>query len=282
MTTEAEQQPVVVGIDGSETALGAAQWAAAFAAGHALPLTLLHAASRFDLHADTAADEALSVAETAVRSAHPGLQIHTVTVRGPVATVLGEASAAARLLAVGTGWDDGGVLGGHVVRITHRAQCPVLVWRAPVATRTGKPLPVVVGVDDSEASSRALSEAFGIAGSLHAQLTVAHMWELDAAVGMGDLGGQGNMDWPLLEVLQNQQRQRVDALVAPLARKHPNAHITTEFEDTSPAKGLVELSRQSQLVVVGSHGRGRIADVILGSVSQNLIQHAECPVLVVR
>jgi nucleotide-binding universal stress UspA family protein len=36
------------------------------------------------------------------------------------------------------------------------------------------------------------------------------------------------------------------------------------------------------LVVVGSHGSGRIGDVLLGSVSQNLIHHAECPVLVVR
>jgi nucleotide-binding universal stress UspA family protein len=54
------------------------------------------------------------------------------------------------------------------------------------------------------------------------------------------------------------------------------------FQDVSPAKGLTELSREAQLVVVGSHGRGRIADAVLGSVSQNLIHHAECPVLVVR
>jgi nucleotide-binding universal stress UspA family protein len=54
------------------------------------------------------------------------------------------------------------------------------------------------------------------------------------------------------------------------------------FQDVSPAKGLTDLSREAQLVVVGSHGRGKLADAIFGSVSQNLIHHAECAVLVVR
>ena len=71
-------------------------------------------------------------------------------------------------------------------------------------------------------------------------------------------------------------------MVAPLARKYPNAHVTKVFQDVSPTKGLTELSREAQLVVVGSHGRGRLADSILGSVSQSVIHHAECSVLVVR
>ncbi len=302
MTTAADQPAVVVGIDGTEAALGAARWAAEFAAGHALPLTLVHAIPRLDWHfagsearsqagpetgtdvsADRGAhgDSVLAAAETAVRSAHPDLAITTAAVKGSVATVLADASADARLLVVGTGADHR-ALGGHVVRITHRTQCPVLVWRAPSAKRTGKPLPVVVGVDESEEATRALAEAFDVARALHASLTVAHMWEIDAAVGMGDLGGQGNMDWPLLKMLQTQQRQQMDELVKPFARKYPNAHVNRVFEDVSPAKGLTDLSREAQLVVVGTHGRGRLADALLGSVSQNLIHHAECPVLVVR
>jgi nucleotide-binding universal stress UspA family protein len=168
------------------------------------------------------------------------------------------------------------------VKIAHRTHCPLVVWRKPVARRTGKPLPVVVGIDESDDSTRALAEAFDIAGALHAPLMVVHMWEIGAAVGMGDLGGQGNMDWKLLDVLQSQQRQRMDELVAPLARQYRNAHVDKVFQDVSPAKGLADLSREAQLVVVGSHGRGKLADAIFGSVSQNLIHHAECPVLVVR
>jgi len=293
MTTAANQPDVVAGIDGSDTALGGARWAAEFATRHALPLTLLHATPRLDWHfvrADqpaerdrsTDADSVLAAAETAVRSTYPDLVIRTLAVKGAVATALADASQSARLLVVGTGAADHRALGGHAVRIAHRTHCPVVVWRHPVARRTGKPLPVVVGVDESDESARALAEAFDIAGMLHAPLTVVHMWEIGAAVGMGDLGGQGLMDWELLDLLQSRQRQRMDELVAPFARKYRNAHVTKVFQDISPTKGLTDLSQEAQLVVVGSHGRGKLADSLLGSVSQNLIHHAECPVLVVR
>ena len=293
MTSAAEQSSIVVGIDGSDTALGGAQWAAEIATRRSLPLTLLHAIPRFDWHFAGAdpdvvrdggsdGDTVLAAAETAVGSAHPDLAVRTTTNKGAVATVLADASQSARLVVVGAGAADHRTLGGHAVRITQRAQCPVVVWRTAVARRTGKPLPVIVGIDESEQSNRALAEAFDIAAVLHAPLTVVHMWEIGAAVGMGDLGGQGAMDWQLLDLLQSRQRHRMDELVEPLARQYRNAHVTKVFQDISPAKGLTELSREAQLVVVGSHGRGKLADSILGSVSQNVTQHAECPVLVVR
>ncbi|HYO01835.1 MAG TPA: universal stress protein [Mycobacterium sp.] len=289
-TDVADGQPVVVGIDGSDTALAAAQWAAEYAAKSASPLVLLHAVARLDWHflaeapapavdGDNTADSVLGAAEAAVRAAHPDLDVRSATVKKSVAGALQDASDGARLLVMGTG-TDGGVLGRHVVRIAHRAMCPVLVWRAPVAHRTGKPLPVVVGIDESEDSLRALTVAFDTAHVLHAPLTVVHMWEIGAAVGLGY--SQGLMDWQLLDLLQTQQRQRMDELVAPFARKYPNAHVNEIFRDISPAKGLRELSGDAQLVVVGSHGSGRIATSTLGSVSQNVIHHAECPVLVVR
>ncbi|MGI9124586.1 MAG: universal stress protein [Mycobacterium sp.] len=293
MTVEANQSGVVAGVDGSDTALGGARWAAEFAAARALPLTLLHAVPRLDLHfTDDAVppelgtrsdgDQVLADAATAVRAVHPDLEIRTVSVKGAIKSALADASQAARLVVVGAGAGNHRALGGHAARIAQHAGCPVVVWRAPLAKRTGKPLPIVVGIDESDASTRTLAEAFEVARALHAQLTVAHMWDIGAAVGMGDLGGQGNMDWQLLEVLQTRQRQRMEELVEPFARKYPNAHVSKVFEDLSPAKGLTDLSGQAQLVVVGSHGRGKLVDSILGSVSQNLIHHAECPVMVVR
>ena len=291
--TIAEQAAVVVGIDGSDTALGGARWAAEYAVKHSLPLTLLHVVPRLDWHFTGAqhhadgpdGDGLLAAAADAVRSTHPDLPLRTEAVRGAVAAALVDAAQSASLLVVGKGSADhprSSVLGSHALKVAHRAGCPVLVWRSSPVNRTGKPLPVVVGVDESDASRRALEEAFDIARLLHAHLTVAHMWEIAAAVGMGDLGGQGNMDWPLLETLEGRQRRRMDELVDPLAAKHPGAHAIKVFRDATPAKGLTDLSREAQLVVVGSHGRGRVADALLGSVSQNLIHHAECPVLVVR
>jgi len=293
VNTAADQPAVVAGIDGSEAALGAARWAAEFATRAALPLTLLHAVRKLDLHflgpgataelgAAPDGDSVLAAAEQAVRSKHPDLEIRMVAVKDAVATALAEATPSARLVVVGTGDSDHRVLGGQALRIVHRAECPVVVWRPPLAKRTGKPLPVVVGIDESDRSDHALAEAFDIARTLRAPLTVVHMWEIGAAVGMGDLGGQGNMDWPLLKMLESRQRQRMDELVAPLAAKYPNAHVNKVFQDISPAKGLADLSREAQLLVVGSHGRGKLSDAILGTVSQNLVHHAECPVLVVR
>lgn len=293
MNTAADQPSVVAGIDGSDAALGAARWAAEFAARAGLPLALVHAVPKLDFHflgagppaelgAAPDGDSVLAAAERAVRAKHPDLAIRTMAVKGAVATALAEAVPSARLVVVGAGSSDHRVLGGQALRIVHRAECPVVVWRPPLAKRTGKPLPVVVGIDESDRSDHALAEAFDVARTLHAPLTVVHMWEIGAAVGMGDLGGQGNMDWQLLKMLESQQRQRMGELVAPLAAKYPNAHVNKVFQDVSPAKGLTDLSREAQLVVVGSHGRGKLADAILGTVSQSLVHHAECPVLVVR
>ncbi|CAN5579955.1 universal stress protein [soil metagenome] len=281
---------IVVGIDGSEAALGAARWAADFAAKSAAPLVLLHAVPRLDWHFTTGApeisaddadaDAVLAAAEAAVRSTRPDVGVQTVVVKKSVTAALQDASEDARLVVVGAGSDERRMLGGHAIRIAHGALCPVLAWRQPMARRTGKPLPVVVGIDESEGSNRALDAAFDVAHALGAPLTVVHMWEITAAVGLGY--SQGLMDWKLLDMLQTQQRQRMDELVAPYAHKYPNAHVTEVFRDLSPAKGLTELSGDAQLVVVGSHGSGGIVESTLGSVSQSVLHHAECPVLIVR
>jgi nucleotide-binding universal stress UspA family protein len=156
----------------------------------------------------------------------------------------------------------------------------VLVWRRSSATRIGEPLPVVVGVDESENSMRALAGAFECADNLGAPLTVAHMWETGAAVGLGY--GEGPVDWNLLHLMKSNQEQKLDELVAPLRARFPGAHVNKVYTETGPAKGLKELSQSAQLVVVGSHGHGKLAGTVLGSVSQSLIHHADCSVLVVR
>lgn len=281
------EKTVVVGVDGSDSALGAALWAAGLADKWALPLTLLHSVPKLEWHFSTTPappldppSDPLSAARDAVHSHNANLEVRTLSVRGAVAAALEDASDSARILVVGSGATDHRALGGHVVRVMHRAHCPVAVWRQPVAKRTGKPLPVVVGIDESDDSARALAAAFDVAGALHAPLSVVHMWEIGAAVGLGY--SQGLMDWKLLGVLQSQQRQKMDELVAPFLRDYANAHVNKVFQDISPAKGLTELSGEAQLVVVGSHGSGRLAETALGSVSQNVVHHAECPVLVVR
>ena len=144
--------------------LGGARWAAKFASAHALPLTLLHVIPRMDWHFTDAhppttldrsaeGDAAPAAVETAVRSEYPDLELRAEPVKGSVISVLKEASARP-----GFSWWVAApatiACCGHAVRIAHRAVCPVVIWRQPLAKRTGKPLPVIVGVDESDGSTR--------------------------------------------------------------------------------------------------------------------------------
>ncbi|ORM33443.1 universal stress protein [Williamsia sp. 1135] len=287
---------VVVGIDGSEAALGAARWAADFAAKSGSPLQLLHAIPRLEWYfanamvfspdalADelaTDGDKKLDVAEAEIRASHPELPVTRRIVNEAAAKAFAVASDTARLIVIGSHWSSAAsdlILGGHVIRIVNQATCPVLVWRETEATRTGKPLPVVVGVDESDNSLRALRAAFATAEVLGAPLTVAHMWETGAAVGLGY--GEGPVDWNLLHLLQSTQEEKLNEIVAPLRKEFPGAHVHKVYTDVGPAKGLKDLSKEAQLVVVGSKGHGKLSGAILGSVSQSLIHHAECSVLV--
>jgi nucleotide-binding universal stress UspA family protein len=299
MSTDASNAPaIVVGIDGSEAALGAARWAADYAAASDSPLLLFHAIPRIDwyfanamvftpeaLAAELAEEgrKKLDEAEAAIRPGHGELVIHRQIVNEAVGSAFAKISATAQLIVIGSHWTSAAsdlILGGHVIRIVNNANCPVLVWRRSSATPTGAPLPVVVGVDESENSMRALEAAFECADNLGAPLTVAHMWETGAAVGLGY--GEGPVDWNLLHLMKSNQEQKLDELVAPLRARFPGAHVNKVYTETGPAKGLKELSQSAQLVVVGSHGHGKLAGTVLGSVSQSLIHHADCSVLVVR
>jgi nucleotide-binding universal stress UspA family protein len=70
--------------------------------------------------------------------------------------------------------------------------------------------------------------------------------------------------------------------VAGLSDDHPDLTITKRVVRGRPAHTLIDHSRIAQLVVVGAKGRGRFAGLPLGSVSQALLRHADCPVAVVR
>jgi len=291
---------VTVGVDESDEALGAVAWAARYADAANTGLRLVHAIAPVEWMFGAAvafspeglgaklsqhADEVLARATTTAREAAPGLSVQTqVLDGGAVAEALAQAAADSLLLVIAAGSAGGGLreamLGGHVTRTVLSSPVPVVVWRAPEATRTGPPLPVAVGVDESEPAERAVRAAFAAAAVLRAPVQVAHMWETGAAVGLGY--GEGPTDWPLEHVLKAEQEQQITALVAPVATDFPHVHQVEVRTDTTPIKGLTEVSGSAQLLVVGSRGRGRLAGAVLGSVSQALLHHARCPLLVVH
>ncbi|MBA3528414.1 MAG: universal stress protein [Propionibacteriaceae bacterium] len=74
----------------------------------------------------------------------------------------------------------------------------------------------------------------------------------------------------------------LERFIADLDERTPAVDARTSFEQGNPAKVLTERSKQADLLVVGSRGHGGFAGMLLGSVSQHLVAHADCPVVVVR
>ena len=76
------------------------------------------------------------------------------------------------------------------------------------------------------------------------------------------------------------ERRSFDELVAVWRQKHPELDISAEAVVEHPAAALVEASKEAQLLVVGTRGRGAVAGMVLGSVSQHLLRHSACTVAV--
>ncbi len=137
---------------------------------------------------------------------------------------------------------------------------------------------VVVGYDGSEVSRRAMAFATEEAHIRGVPLQVVTAWDQP----MVDLGmGAGSVvDPDLSQVIENRAGE-VAAEGAELARKS-GLEVSTGVVTGPAAAALVELSRDADLIVVGSHRRQMMADLLLGGVSRQVATHAACPVVVVR
>lgn len=137
---------------------------------------------------------------------------------------------------------------------------------------------IVVGVDGSDTSRRALRWAAEEAKAHHAELHVVHAWEVPApgaAVGLGRVtaaaDGQRDVAETLLrDVITEELGASPPERVRPTIGRGPAATI------------LLEAARGADLLVVGSRGLGGFAGLLLGSVSSKVVHYAACPVVIVR
>jgi nucleotide-binding universal stress UspA family protein len=136
---------------------------------------------------------------------------------------------------------------------------------------------IVVGVDGSESSQRALEWAAEEARLRGAALKVVHAWF--------DLFVAGYFVAPAVyehAALEEAAREILEKAVASIPDGSPDLQLEPVLVHGRPEAVLLHASETADMVVVGSRGRGGIAGAVLGSVSQRVVQHAECPVVVVR
>ncbi|MGW7820519.1 universal stress protein [Streptomyces puniciscabiei] len=137
-------------------------------------------------------------------------------------------------------------------------------------------LPIVVGVDGSEPSLRAVDWAAdeAVLRGASLRLVYASLWDRYE----GALLAQ-ELDKPLEEVMA---RDVVGTAEERARRRRPEVQVTTDVLPEEPERGLVRESGSALAVVLGCRDRGGMAEALLGSVSLTVAGHAHCPVIVLR
>lgn len=134
---------------------------------------------------------------------------------------------------------------------------------------------IVAGVDGSSCSKLALKWASRQAELTGLPLSVVVAWEFPASYGWAP-------PWPADYDPKRDAKALVEDVVDEVLGSAARIGLSTEVIQGNPAVALCEESKRAELVVVGSRGHGEFAGMLLGSVSEFLVTHAHCPVVVVR
>ncbi len=139
---------------------------------------------------------------------------------------------------------------------------------------------VLVGVDGSKPSLDAARYAMGLAEQTGAAMTLVFVVETPQVIPFGPMSGYVTT----APAPSEEHLKRAEALVTELAQERPALAVTTRVELGSPADVLVDLASKLgvDLLVVGARGHNAAQRFLLGSVSDRVMHHAACPVLVVR
>jgi nucleotide-binding universal stress UspA family protein len=134
---------------------------------------------------------------------------------------------------------------------------------------------IVVGVDGSPASVRALQWALEQAEVRGADVEAVVAWDIPTTYGFGPTVREG-------EDLAEAARASLAAAVEKVSATHPSVPVQQLVLRGHPAAVLVGEAKDADLLVVGSRGHGGFVGALLGSVSQHCVHHATGPVVVVR
>ncbi len=292
MSAQAKDYGIIVGVDGSPASNAAVCWAARDAVMRHIPLTLIHMvnpapspwsqAPLLDEFAVWQENEGHRILADALKIARdtgngdPRISIKSELMFSATVPALVKLSKEAELIVVGNNGRGAlarSLVGSTSSALVRHAHCPVAVIRDE-DPRMPHPAqaPVLVGIDGSPASKLATEIAFDEASRRHVNLVAVHAWS-DTEI--FELPG---LDWSAVKA--EEERILAEGL-AGWQERYPDVTVHRLLVCDRPARVLVETSETAQLVVLGSHGRG-FAGMLLGSVSNAVVQSVRMPVIVAR
>lgn len=285
MGTQDIQRSVVVGVDGSGSALRAVRWGAAEAARRQVPLRLVIAFERTRCDVSGKIDgvgevllyrarQRLAEAAEVASQEAPHIELERQLVVGHTRSVLSVEGALADIVVIGDSSTGVGAPAGSVaVGLAVKAPCTVVVVRGPAVSAAAS-LPVVVGVDGTGGDA-AIAFAFAAAASRRVALVAVRTWS-DLAV-EPEIAAQ--LDW---DTIETGARQLLSGQLDGWAQKYPDVPVELVITRDRPAQALLQQAGRAQLLVIGAGGRGNYAGLLLGSVTHALLHRSPCPLAVVR
>lgn len=254
--------PIVVAVKDSPQSEAALGWAASRARKHHVPLVILHVA---DDH------WSLNPATWNKQLRKAGEELLT----GSVAGALGHYGPNVGLVVVGSGSPHlGGTLTDRALQIAGVTPAPLaVVGTADADGGSG----IVVGADGSELSLRAVEFAAAEADREGQELTVLHAYQAPDPVSDAGLAPA-----ELAELMDDQERVILSETVAGLRSTYPDLVVHKVLEPgKEPVRALTDAAAGARMLVMGSHGRGGFARLILGSTTHGVLTHLPCPTVVV-
>ena len=272
----------IVGIDGSDNARHALEWAVRMAEGRDVQIKALGS-----WHVEVAGDmwrvgapnidelvqlHAAEVARLVGEVDTRGVTVTVDTIQGPAAAALIDASETADLLVVGgrgMGRIRGALMGSVSHRCVNHANVPVAVIPGDAAL---PPLRnVLVGFDQSD----------------HA--TAALRWAIDNAPADADviaIGAYDKVPWLHEDIARQRHADEIDQAETEfrdsIAAIDPAGRVTARFVVADPRVALAQAGEDHDLVVLGARGRGALGGAVLGSVSSWMLHNARRAIVVVR
>jgi len=138
---------------------------------------------------------------------------------------------------------------------------------------------IVVGIDGSDGSERALEWAAAEARTRNASLKLVTAWHLSPAMYSGI--GWAGLDAEVIKGLREVAEQQLDETWKQHAKSLDGLDVERIVSEDAAAQALLDAAKGADLLVVGTRGHGGFTGLLLGSVSQQCAHHSPCPLVIV-